>query len=125
MHGEMYGFGSNSSGQLGTGKQQQDPVSLPQLVPFRAHVSADSHNLPSAIACGHSFTVAVLEGKVYAWGKNDKGQCGADSESPCLLSPFACLLRESVFITGISCGLEHTLAVAGIFYCFMRAMESR
>jgi len=31
----------------------------------------------AALSCGHGFTAAVLsDGRVYAWGRTDKGQVG-------------------------------------------------
>lgn len=108
----MFGFGSNSAGQLGIGQHQHELFSTPQRILYRSHThSPDMY--PSAIGCGHSFTAMALDGALYMWGKNDKGQCGIGSLTSSVWSPSLVVLRENVFVTSVACGLEHVLAVTG------------
>lgn len=66
--GHAYGFGGNSSGQLGVGSigSREDIPTLIQGLPFARQV-----------ACGYHFTlVADLTGHVYSFGSNHNGQLG-------------------------------------------------
>lgn len=125
----LFGFGSNNFGQLGIGQQQEDQFATPQQIkivtptPINNSIGHSSDAYPSSLACGHSFSMAVIDGKVFAWGKNDKGQCGTGSlaSSQIIWTPSSVHLKESTFITHISCGLEHSLAVSGLPTCFASA----
>lgn len=56
------------------------------------------------------------------WGQNEKGQCGVGCISTCVWEPSPVAFNENVFVTSLSCGLDHTLAVTGtesgvVFVC--------
>ncbi|SEU37223.1 Alpha-tubulin suppressor [Myxococcus fulvus] len=68
-NGEVFAWGQNSVGQLGTGSTNTTPVASPTkpvgLPPIKA------------IAAGQTHSLALdMEGDVWAWGKNDFGQVG-------------------------------------------------
>jgi alpha-tubulin suppressor-like RCC1 family protein len=112
----MYGFGSNVKGQLGIGQTSQETYSTPQRIQYQhARMEACSSSAyPSALACGHSFTAMILDGRVFTWGCNQKGQCGIGSISPSIWTPTMTSLPENIFVTNISCGLDHALAITGL-----------
>eukprot|EP00252_Welwitschia_mirabilis_P000760 TRINITY_DN10723_c0_g1_i2.p1 TRINITY_DN10723_c0_g1~~TRINITY_DN10723_c0_g1_i2.p1 ORF type:complete len:508 (+),score=111.39 TRINITY_DN10723_c0_g1_i2:348-1871(+) len=103
--GEVYAFGGNQFGQLGTGGDQAEM--LPRLL--------EASNLESehakTISCGARHTAICTEsGKVFCWGWNKYGQLGLadaiDRNVPCEVS------LENYFVTNVACGWWHTLASA-------------
>jgi alpha-tubulin suppressor-like RCC1 family protein len=110
----MYGFGSNSKGQLGIGQTPQELYASPQRINFQS-LAKDVTTYPTAIACGHLFSAMILDGGVFMWGSNEKGQCGNGSVTPsCVWLPSSVSFNENVYVMSISCGLDHTLAVTGM-----------
>ena len=68
--GEVYSFGSNNYGQLGT--LDLNPRGIPTLVKF--------HCKATAIACGSYHSVILLEnGQVCTFGNYQKGQLGREA----------------------------------------------
>ncbi|WP_426748872.1 MopE-related protein [Myxococcus faecalis] len=71
-NGEVFAWGQNSVGQLGTGNTSTTPVASP----------TKPVGLPSikAIVAGQTHSLALdMDGTVWAWGKNDFGQVGLGS----------------------------------------------
>jgi alpha-tubulin suppressor-like RCC1 family protein len=69
-NGELYGWGMNSSGQLGIGNTntQLSPVHVSRPIGVAAW---------TAIACGASHCLALADdGSLYGWGNNYQGQLG-------------------------------------------------
>src|SRR5256885_929453 len=65
--GDVYAWGWNGNGQLGTGNR------VNHLVPVKVQLPEPI----SMIAAGNSHTLAVTDnGDVYAWGENEYGQLG-------------------------------------------------
>ncbi len=66
--GDLYCWGDNAFGQIGTGTSAETRVP-PSLVPLTGRATAAS--------AGHDFTCALLEtGAVHCWGANSFGQLG-------------------------------------------------
>jgi alpha-tubulin suppressor-like RCC1 family protein len=68
--GEVYGWGLNSSGQLGLGNEdfrQRKPVLLGTLLDKQIHIITSGMNSTFAL---------TLENERYAWGKNNNGELG-------------------------------------------------
>ncbi|MEI6217342.1 MAG: hypothetical protein WCP86_00430, partial [bacterium] len=71
--GDVYAWGDNSKGQVG------DNSTSTRNVPVRVHGAGDVGYLGGvmAVAAGHMHSLAVkVDGTVWAWGENDKGQLG-------------------------------------------------
>ena len=118
--GRVYAVGDNRNGQLGQGagegekveggkKRNSGPGNLLK-VPIPSHVTIKS------IHCGWSHSVALsTDGKVYGWGRNDKGQLGLGNkraeDSPAVHTPT--LLFETApngkAISEVQCGPENTV----------------
>jgi alpha-tubulin suppressor-like RCC1 family protein len=103
--GQVYAWGYNHDGQLGTGgtTSQSSPVSVLSGV--------------TVIAAGEAHSLAVKSDGLYAWGYNYYGQVGngttANQTSPTLVLPGA--------VTAISAGNDHSLAVqSGQVYAWGR-----
>ncbi|KAK7276313.1 hypothetical protein RIF29_17452 [Crotalaria pallida] len=103
--GDVYAFGGNQFGQLGTGGDQAEV--LPRLV--------DSPNLENMrannISCGARHTALITEGgKVFCWGWNKYGQLGLgdviDRNIPSEVTIEGCIPKN------IACGWWHTLLLA-------------
>ncbi len=61
--GILWGFGTNSYGELGTGDEK------PSFTPLK--VAFPEPTKVKTVACGANFTVCITtEGKVYSWGTN-------------------------------------------------------
>lgn len=101
-NGQVYAWGSGSSGQLGngsTGSQTPLPVNLP------AGVGA------TAVAAGFGHSLAIgSDGRLYAWGQNTAGQLG-DGSTTQRTSPVMVNLPAGVAPTAVAAGWGHSLAI--------------
>ena len=102
--GSTYAWGSNTSGQLGSG-----PAGGPRAVPRRVDVPSGVSLV--SVSAGDQHTVAVgSDGHTYAWGRNDSGQLGdgttADADRPVRVQP-----PSGVTFTSVAAGAYHTVAV--------------
>ena len=68
--GTIYAWGYNEFGQLGDGTITSSKVAVTVVKP------ADLLAVPTAISAGLDHSVAIIGGKVYAWGYNYYGQLG-------------------------------------------------
>ncbi|KAG7560977.1 Regulator of chromosome condensation RCC1 [Arabidopsis thaliana x Arabidopsis arenosa] len=100
--GDVYSFGGNQFGQLGTGFDQAE--TLPKLL--------EAPNLENVnvkiISCGARHTAVIAdEGKVFCWGWNKYGQLGLgdviDRNAPAEVRIKDCVPKN------IACGWWHTL----------------
>ncbi|XP_019191893.1 PREDICTED: ultraviolet-B receptor UVR8-like isoform X3 [Ipomoea nil] len=103
--GDVYAFGGNQFGQLGTGGDQAE--TLPRLLdaPSLENVNA------KVVSCGARHSAIVTEdSKVFCWGWNKYGQLGLgdviDRNIPTQMSIDGCVPKK------VSCGWWHTLLLA-------------
>jgi alpha-tubulin suppressor-like RCC1 family protein len=86
-NGELFCWGINQAGQLGTGNTT-DSKTVAQKVTFLS-------GTPIGVACGNSFTCASLNtGEVQCWGVNDIGELGNGTTGSTSLTP--------VYVAGVS-----------------------
>jgi hypothetical protein len=117
-HGEIYSFGLNENGQLGLGHQRNENI------PKRVESEYFFGQKVSGIACGAYHTLAIIgvEGKVFTWGKNDKGQCGLnDGVTPkefAVLTPHEIVSFKNTKIRQVAAGSEHSAAVDDLGYLY-------
>ncbi|RPJ07755.1 MAG: hypothetical protein EHM28_06140, partial [Spirochaetaceae bacterium] len=96
--GNLYGTGWNTSGQLGTGDDQNR--SSFELV-FRG---------AKAVVCGGSHSlVLATDGKLWATGANDMGQLGIGDRSTFFIYNWTPAPIQGV--SAIACGFDHSLAL--------------
>ncbi|KAJ6429193.1 hypothetical protein OIU84_020761 [Salix udensis] len=103
--GDLYTFGGNQFGQLGTGGDQAE--TLPRLLeaPSLENIHAKT------VSCGarHS-TIITEDGKVFCWGWNKYGQLGLgdviDRNVPSQVTIDGCVPKK------VACGWWHTLLLA-------------
>lgn len=103
--GDVYAFGGNQFGQLGTGGDQAEM--FPRLL--EASSLEDEH--AKMVSCGARHSAICTEnGKVFCWGWNKYGQLGLgdaiDRNIPCEVH------FENCFVKSVACGWWHTLASA-------------
>eukprot|EP00884_Botryococcus_braunii_P006899 jgi/Botrbrau1/1620/Bobra.0185s0035.1 len=118
--GDSFTFGSNLSGQCGTGvlKSKEKNEEL-ILTPVKAEVSRCSY-----VACGADFTMWLCEGKVFSSGNPQYGQLGhgtdheynaKESSVKIMYMPQPTPKRINALvemnITKIACGPNHTVAL--------------
>ncbi|KAJ4719959.1 Ultraviolet-B receptor UVR8 [Melia azedarach] len=103
--GDVYAFGGNQFGQLGTGGDQAE--TLPRLLeaPSLENVQAKS------VSCGARHTAIITEdGRVFCWGWNKYGQLGLgdviDRNIPSRVTIEGCIPKN------VACGWWHTLLLA-------------
>ncbi|KAK4436596.1 RCC1 domain-containing protein 1 [Sesamum alatum] len=103
--GDVYAFGGNQFGQLGTGAEQAE--TLPRLLdaPSLENVHA------KVVSCGARHSAVVTEdGKTFCWGWNKYGQLGLgdviDRNIPSQVPIDGCAARN------VACGWWHTLLLA-------------
>ena len=69
MTGEIYCWGFNRHGQLGSSPASSTPAFSPRKI--------DGDKMWKFVSAGHRHTCAIdLDGGLYCWGSNDKGQLG-------------------------------------------------
>ncbi|XP_078415568.1 RCC1 and BTB domain-containing protein 1 isoform X2 [Cetorhinus maximus] len=101
-NGEVYSWGYNGSGQLGTG------VNGNHLTPSR--VTAMQGICVLQIACGSAHTLALTdEGLLYTWGANTTGQLGIGSKINQLVPVLITLEKERI-VEIAACHSTHTSA---------------
>ncbi|XP_067848698.1 RCC1 and BTB domain-containing protein 1-like isoform X2 [Heptranchias perlo] len=101
-NGEVYSWGYNGSGQLGTG------INGNQLTPCR--LSALQGMCVLQIACGYAHTLALTdEGLLYAWGANTYGQLGSGNKTNQLV-PVLIILEKERIVEIAACHSTHTSA---------------
>ncbi|KAH7672795.1 Regulator of chromosome condensation 1/beta-lactamase-inhibitor protein II [Dioscorea alata] len=103
--GDVYAFGGNQFGQLGTGTDQAE--TLPKLL----DASCLENKNAKIVSCGarHS-AITTEEGDVFCWGWNKYGQLGLGDAIDRSL-PIQVQI-DNYFPTNISCGWWHTLLLA-------------
>ena len=79
--GELFAWGQNNCGQIGTGSTSNQSTPKKITNPFAARKVVD-------VTCGQTSSMVVLEtGEVYGWGYNGNGQLGLGNNinqlSPC------------------------------------------
>ncbi|XP_075447285.1 RCC1 and BTB domain-containing protein 2-like isoform X2 [Ascaphus truei] len=102
--GELYAWGYNNSGQVGSGSTANQPI--PRKV-----TSCLQNKVVVSIACGQMCSMAVVDnGEVYAWGYNGNGQLGLGSSgnqpTPCRIAAL-----QGIRVEQVVCGYAHTLAL--------------
>ncbi|ONM36451.1 regulator of chromosome condensation1 [Zea mays] len=105
VDGDVYSFGGNQFGQLGTGSDQAETV--PKLVDA---TSLENKNARS-VSCGARHSAIITdEGEVFCWGWNKYGQLGLgdsmDRNVPCSVPV------DAYHPLNVSCGWWHTLVLA-------------
>lgn len=110
--GNVYAWGSNTSGQLGNESNADSPV------PIRVKRSFfnDGVQAPTIIqvSAGNGFSLALRhDGKLFAWGKNTSGQLGnnltSDSDKPVVVE--TTVLGGATFAQ-VSAGKDHSVALS-------------
>lgn len=102
--GDVYSFGGNQFGQLGTGSDQAE--TLPKLLEAQCLENKNAR----VVSCGARHSAIVTEdGSVFCWGWNKYGQLGlGDAIDRSIPSEVPI---ESFQVTNVSCGWWHTLAL--------------
>ncbi|XP_073221979.1 uncharacterized protein [Cicer arietinum] len=100
VNGQIYAFGGNQFGQLGTGNDQ--PETSPKLL------DTFENNLCKIVSCGARHSALLTDdGHLFTWGWNKYGQLGlgdsVDRNIPCRVSITGCRPRN------VACGWWHTL----------------
>ena len=110
--GHMWALGANDCGQLGRGHVDDDHPDNCALRP----VTGTGDERVVLIAVGYCHSAAVTEcGRVYAWGDNEHGQCGAvttdDSVAVATHCALGALAGADVCAVFVACGGAHTVAL--------------
>ena len=111
--GQVYTWGLDQSGQLGTGAtgNPDSPLLTPSLASLPAGVVA------TTVSVGYNFDLITdAAGTVYAWGENDAGELGIGSTSGtgcnCVATPTQVLLPASADITAVAAGGDDGAALS-------------
>jgi len=140
-HGELFTWGLGTDGRLGLGTQEAAysveqirgvkawrttfhrgteivPVTSKSSVYNIEGVAMDKDMLLNKIACGGAHSAVLLtNGSLFTWGDNQYGQVGIDTKTmgTCVdvIEPYMTRSLGTWEVSHVSCGLEHTLAIAG------------
>lgn len=102
--GRLWLWGSNLFGQLGDGAAGNS--SAPRLLSGAFPATGSGRK----IAAGRYHNVALIDGKVWTWGRNSAGQLGSGTRSDSA-TPRQVLGDAATVITKIAAGAQHTLAL--------------
>ena len=109
-NGEVYSWGSNSSGQLGDGGSSTYRAS-PSLVSTLAGPVRVAQT-ERTIAAGNAHSLAVLsDGRIAAWGADTHGQLGNGLPKAPSQSSVSFTLPSGAAARAVSAGRDHSLAV--------------
>lgn len=99
-NGTLWGWGSNSSGELGLGEKTYN-----KGTPFKINNASDWAD----VTCGSHFTIALKnDGTLWGWGDNDLGQLGI-GDSKRKTKPTQ--IGKDNNWAKITCGIAHVLAI--------------
>ncbi|KAF6176026.1 hypothetical protein GIB67_032649 [Kingdonia uniflora] len=103
--GDVYAFGGNQFGQLGTGDDQAE------ILPKLLEAPSMETNNAKIVSCGARHSALITDdGKVFCWGWNKYGQLGLgdaiDRNIPSQVSMDGCHPKN------VACGWWHTLVLA-------------
>lgn len=102
--GEIYAWGQNNCGQVGS------PLTQNQTSPKRVNNPGTKY---IAVSCGQTSSFAVAEsGEVYAWGYNGVGQLGIGNTVNQPVPVRVTGVLQNVVIKKIVSGYSHTLALS-------------
>lgn len=102
--GNVYAWGENDRGQLGTGDLANVPT------PQQVRIPGDPRIVQ--ISGGEYDSLALADdGTAYGWGYNRSGQTGTGAAETVVLSPQPVLAPDSVKFTSISAATHHSLAL--------------
>lgn len=102
--GNVYAWGENDRGQLGTGDLANVPM------PQQVRIPGDPRIVQ--ISGGEYDSLALADdGTAYGWGYNRSGQTGTGAAETVVLSPQPVLAPDSVKFTSISAATHHSLAL--------------
>ncbi|MEP7022764.1 MAG: cell wall anchor protein [Actinomycetota bacterium] len=101
--GQLFAWGLNDVGQLGTGTHQRSPVPVRVRLPARTKVIS--------VAAGGQYSLALTsKGHLLAWGDNSSGQFG-DGTTRSRLRPGRVFLPTGTKLTQISVSGDFSLAI--------------
>lgn len=109
----VYAWGNNQDGQLGNGSTSQQPNPLPVRV---AGPSSGYLQHVTKVVAGGFFSLALIDGNVYAWGQNNFGQLGDNTNIDRNVPTHVVGVGGSGFLSGITdidAGPAHNLASTG------------
>jgi len=111
MYGKAWSMGCGDDGQRGDGKTEDDAR------PLATKVSLSTKATQVEAGANHSVVLGANR-VAYAFGANDVGQCGVDSEEDQIVSPNPIKVDEP--IAHISAGYAHTILTgeSGKIYAF-------
>lgn len=109
-NGDVYAWGANREGQLGTGSTTDSTAPVLVLGPSSKHREATLSRPFTAIAAGARHSVAVNDqGAVVAWGWNLHGQCGTGKSQPTVTTPTVVGALGPLKAVSVAAGLGHTV----------------
>lgn len=104
--GQLFVWGSNSSGQCGLENDSSANYLMPKLVKSLATKQIVQ------IACGQLHSLALTNnGELYSFGSNSYGQLGLGSESEKVTKPTLVKSLSGVPIAHLSCGGNHSFVI--------------
>ena len=114
LQGNLWGWGDNTSGQLGDGNVVANMVKQP--TPYKPAIGNPLGTGEAWIgfACGTSHSVGLTnQGDVFTWGSNQNGQIGTGSIDENAHQPYLALTGGSYPMIQVSAGALHTVALDG------------
>lgn len=111
--GNLYSWGYNMYGQLGTGNQELESFSsVPKRLDFYISGGGEASTQICKMAAGsnHSVAVGVDATSIYVWGRNDSHQLGGAVAGPYSGVPIR--LKCNLDVKEVSCGSDFTLLLS-------------
>lgn len=108
-NGNVFAWGSNKDGELGSGSMEESLSSPIQVIFPQENIRVVK------VTAGSDFSVALdSNGEVWVWGKNNYGQAGQglDYGTDDQLSPIKVFMPNGLKIKTVEAGTSHILALA-------------
>ncbi|TMW57041.1 hypothetical protein Poli38472_002966 [Pythium oligandrum] len=115
----IFAFGSNSSGQLGLGDCRHR--SAPALLTY----FDDDHAVVTGIAAGKMHSSATTQdGRLFAWGSDEFGQCGIGSFPQLYTAPHLVASTVGLGVTQVGGGDGHSVVLCQGSHRHLDALEA-
>eukprot|EP00002_Diphylleia_rotans_P031584 TRINITY_DN6564_c0_g1_i3.p1 TRINITY_DN6564_c0_g1~~TRINITY_DN6564_c0_g1_i3.p1 ORF type:complete len:1454 (+),score=154.48 TRINITY_DN6564_c0_g1_i3:110-4363(+) len=104
VDGEVYGFGSNSCGQVGVVEDNKGSVGA-QVVKFPRKVNFPHTGQVERISVAHLHSAAIIDGELFTWGCGTSGQLGL---GPIIYAMQPTKVEEIDKVVSVSCAEKIT-----------------
>ena len=107
-------------GEIDKSSIYSDLTGIQQYIPKRIEYFTENGIKIKDIESGEAHSLALdTDGRVYAWGQNERNECGLISDRPLITTPTLIEELKEYVIESIICGTRHSVVITKCNKCFM------